>query len=222
MAEVDAGGAPLQEVPAVEGLPAEDAAAWRLQATLLRRLPRACVAGFCRVNEEAHRRFPEGGTTATLVVAVGWEVVVANVGDSCAYLDTGAEVLQVSGNHRLQDSRAEVERIRASGGEVCPSLSKCCAEWGAAALLLRTACSCCRLLLAPWACQQQPAPRRGADVRAPCAPPPAQSTASRRGPSASGLAGWPCLALWGTWTLASASPPSPRCARSPSRPAARA
>lgn len=26
----------------------------------------------------------------------GWEVVIANVGDSCAYLDTGGEVVLVS------------------------------------------------------------------------------------------------------------------------------
>ena len=26
---------------------------------------------------------------------VGWQLLVANVGDSCAYLDTGAEVVQV-------------------------------------------------------------------------------------------------------------------------------
>lgn len=36
------------------------------------------------------------GTTATVAVLIGWELTVANVGDSCAYLDTGSEVLQVS------------------------------------------------------------------------------------------------------------------------------
>ena len=35
------------------------------------------------------------GTTATAAVVLGWELLVANVGDSCAYLDTGAEVLLV-------------------------------------------------------------------------------------------------------------------------------
>ena len=38
----------------------------------------------------------QSGTTATLVTLVGWDVFVANVGDSCAYLDTGCEVLQAS------------------------------------------------------------------------------------------------------------------------------
>ena len=41
---------------------------------------------------------------ATAVLAVGWEVLVANVGDSDAWVDTGAQVLRVSANHRLDDS----------------------------------------------------------------------------------------------------------------------
>ena len=36
------------------------------------------------------------GTTATVAVLVGWELIVASVGDSCAFFDTGSEVLQVS------------------------------------------------------------------------------------------------------------------------------
>ena len=35
------------------------------------------------------------GTTATVACLAGWQLLVANVGDSCAYLDTGNEVLQV-------------------------------------------------------------------------------------------------------------------------------
>ena len=35
------------------------------------------------------------GTTATLAALNGWQLLVANVGDSSAYLDTGSEVLQV-------------------------------------------------------------------------------------------------------------------------------
>ena len=56
-----------------------------------------------------------------VAVAVGWELIVANVGDSLAFLDTGAEVLQVSVNHRLEANKSEVERIEASGGEVASS-----------------------------------------------------------------------------------------------------
>lgn len=38
----------------------------------------------------------ESGTTATAAVLAGWDLIVANVGDSCAFLDTGSEVLQVT------------------------------------------------------------------------------------------------------------------------------
>lgn len=37
----------------------------------------------------------ESGTTATVAALVGWTVVVGNVGDSLAFLDTGSEVVQV-------------------------------------------------------------------------------------------------------------------------------
>ncbi len=36
------------------------------------------------------------GTTATVAILIGWELIVASVGDSCAFLDTGSEVVQVS------------------------------------------------------------------------------------------------------------------------------
>lgn len=39
MAEVDASSIPLAEVPPVEGLPADEAQRWALQATLMARLP---------------------------------------------------------------------------------------------------------------------------------------------------------------------------------------
>ena len=35
------------------------------------------------------------GSTATVAAVTGWEVLIANVGDSCAYLDTGVEVILV-------------------------------------------------------------------------------------------------------------------------------
>ena len=66
---------------------------------LLPSLPRqACASAFLAVDADAQRRWPKrGGSTATLALVCGWELLVANVGDSCAYLDTGAEVLQVRG-----------------------------------------------------------------------------------------------------------------------------
>lgn len=36
------------------------------------------------------------GTTATVAAISGWEAVIANVGDSCAYMDSGVEVVLVS------------------------------------------------------------------------------------------------------------------------------
>jgi serine/threonine protein phosphatase PrpC len=49
-------------------------------------------AGFLETDATCKARFKTSGTTATLVVVVGWEVFVANVGDSEAYLDTGKQV----------------------------------------------------------------------------------------------------------------------------------
>lgn len=52
---------------------------------------------------------------------MGWELIVANVGDSLAYLDTGSEVIQVSGNHRLDVNKSEQARLRSVGCEVVQS-----------------------------------------------------------------------------------------------------
>jgi len=49
-------------------------------------------AGFLEADKTCRARFPRSGTTATLAIVVGWEVIVANVGDSAAYLDTGKQV----------------------------------------------------------------------------------------------------------------------------------
>lgn len=109
------------DLPEVDGLSDAEVDVWRLQTTLVDRLPKALVKGFQMANEDAHKKFKKGGSTATVAMVIGWELIVANVGDSIAILDTGTEVLQVSGNHRLSDNTAEVERIEASGGEVATS-----------------------------------------------------------------------------------------------------
>lgn len=49
-------------------------------------------SGFLEADKTCRGRFKASGTTATLAVVVGWEVFVANVGDSAAYLDTGKQV----------------------------------------------------------------------------------------------------------------------------------
>lgn len=55
----------------------------------------ALFAGFVEADATCMSKYKESGTTATLAVAVGWELLVASVGDSLAYLDTGAEIVQV-------------------------------------------------------------------------------------------------------------------------------
>src|SRR5690349_11172621 len=83
---------------------------------LLAPLMQALFAGFLEADKICRQRHKVSGTTATLAVAVGWELFVANVGDSAAYLDTGKEVIAVSGNHRIDDNPAERARILAAGG----------------------------------------------------------------------------------------------------------
>lgn len=62
-------------------------------------LTRASHANFtsiwCLNTNEALAVLQTSGSTATVVVVCGWEVIVASVGDSLAYVDTGAEVVQV-------------------------------------------------------------------------------------------------------------------------------
>ena len=41
-----------------------------------------------------------------MVAINGWEAVIANVGDSCAYMDTGVEVVLVSEQMTLQYTQA--------------------------------------------------------------------------------------------------------------------
>lgn len=59
-------------------------------------MSQAMHAAFLEANEVSTKRCKASGTTATLAVAVGWELLVASVGDSLAFVDTGSEVIQVS------------------------------------------------------------------------------------------------------------------------------
>ncbi|KAG2444124.1 hypothetical protein HYH02_009065 [Chlamydomonas schloesseri] len=93
------------------------------QDALIARLPKALHAGFVQCDEEVMAKFksPPSGTTATLAVQVGWELLVANVGDSLAYLDTGTEIVVISANHRVAENTEEQERILAAGGRIKPA-----------------------------------------------------------------------------------------------------
>eukprot|EP00879_Flechtneria_rotunda_P029204 GHRR01031486.1.p1 GENE.GHRR01031486.1~~GHRR01031486.1.p1 ORF type:complete len:516 (+),score=198.60 GHRR01031486.1:1276-2823(+) len=114
---VGAEGEQTHEVEVTE----DDVAVWAAQQALVDRLPKAMFAGFLEADKICKARHKVSGTTATLAVAVGWELLVANVGDSAAYLDTGKEVLALSGNHRLDENPSEKIRVIAAGGEVAKS-----------------------------------------------------------------------------------------------------
>jgi len=77
----------------------------------------ALSATFMDLNRECCARFAKSGTTATVAVVCGWELLVANVGDSCAYLDTGDQVVRLSASHRLDTNHDEQKRVRDAGGE---------------------------------------------------------------------------------------------------------
>jgi len=96
---------------------AATAAAWRAQDALAAALPWALREGFASADAECRRRHPSSGTTATLALQAGFVLAVGSVGDSHAFLDTGKEVVQMSGNHRLEDSPSERARVLAEGGE---------------------------------------------------------------------------------------------------------
>jgi serine/threonine protein phosphatase PrpC len=53
-----------------------------------------------------------------VTIIVGDECITATVGDSLAFLDTGETVLQISGNHRVDDNASERERVVAAGGSI--------------------------------------------------------------------------------------------------------
>ncbi|GIL48008.1 hypothetical protein Vafri_4730, partial [Volvox africanus] len=115
-----------EESSVVAGAAEDEAALGRgrvmaAQDALIARLPKALHAGFVQCDEDVISRHKTSGTTATLAVQVGWELLVANVGDSLAYLDTGSEIVVVSANHRVAESTEEQERIRNAGGRIKPA-----------------------------------------------------------------------------------------------------
>ncbi|KAL3143652.1 hypothetical protein ABBQ38_002448 [Trebouxia sp. C0009 RCD-2024] len=99
----------------------DDKLAWRMQDAMVQCLPAALVSTFKKVQDQFHAHTQVSGSTATVAVIVGWDLLVASVGDSEAYLDTGAEVIQVSDTHRLDDNKAEKKRCEDAGYEVCRS-----------------------------------------------------------------------------------------------------
>ena len=50
----------------------------------------------------------------------GWLLTIANLGDSRAVLDTGAQILQLSVDHRVATDRAERHRLERTGALIAP------------------------------------------------------------------------------------------------------
>jgi hypothetical protein len=93
-------------------------AMWLLEDTITSLAPGLLDSTFKRVHADFVSKHPQSGTTATVLFFCGHELVTANVGDSLAYVDTGTQVLLVTGNHRIDDNKAERERLVASGGVI--------------------------------------------------------------------------------------------------------
>lgn len=56
----------------------------------------------------------------TVAVATGALLTVANVGDSNAFLDNGAEIMPLTAEHRVQSHRGERERLKAGNAYIAP------------------------------------------------------------------------------------------------------
>ena len=105
---------------------------------------------FKSIDEYACARFERSGSTATvccIAYGAGLEqelgsrahVIVANVGDSNAILDSGEATFRLNEDHRLGTNRAEQERIREAGGVVEKETAKDCLRlWPGGLMMSRT------------------------------------------------------------------------------------
>lgn len=58
------------------------------------------------------------GTTVTCLLVVGQLLTIANIGDSEAWMDTGSTPVCLIHSHRLQENKAERERLKAANVEI--------------------------------------------------------------------------------------------------------
>eukprot|EP01025_Chloroclados_australasicus_P005025 TRINITY_DN11411_c0_g1_i7.p2 TRINITY_DN11411_c0_g1~~TRINITY_DN11411_c0_g1_i7.p2 ORF type:complete len:965 (-),score=168.61 TRINITY_DN11411_c0_g1_i7:3538-6432(-) len=91
---------------------------WKIEDEMMRVLPSVLHTAFVNVDKECKEQCQQSGTTATLLVMVGWQVVVASVGDSYCYMDTGKSIKLISSNHRVEDNQQEREAVLARGGKI--------------------------------------------------------------------------------------------------------
>ncbi|QDZ22589.1 serine/threonine protein phosphatase 2C [Chloropicon primus] len=109
-----------------ELLSEEEASCLRSQEAFVSNLPGCLDSAFKQADLEWKERDLPSGTTATVAFVSAWELVCASVGDSCAYFHTGKQLLQVSGNHRIEEDKEtgkvvvtdEIKRVRGCGGSV--------------------------------------------------------------------------------------------------------
>mmetsp|Transcript_4588 Transcript_4588/g.29071 ORF Transcript_4588/g.29071 Transcript_4588/m.29071 type:complete len:612 (-) Transcript_4588:1238-3073(-) len=76
---------------------------------------------FERLDHTFNEKQQPSGCTGTLALQVGWSLAVASVGDSLALVDVAHEVLQISGDHRLDRSTTERERVLSTGDVIARS-----------------------------------------------------------------------------------------------------
>lgn len=76
---------------------------------------------FERLDHTFNEKQQPSGCTGTLALQVGWCLAVASVGDSLALVDVAHEVLQISGDHRLDRSTTERERVLSTGDIIARS-----------------------------------------------------------------------------------------------------
>lgn len=101
-----------------------------LEGELLRQLGRAAdpqpqavraalARTFLAINDAICSKYMQSGCTLTVALASpGGVLTVGNVGDSRATLDTGAEVVELTQEHRIGASPAELARLEAAGGRL--------------------------------------------------------------------------------------------------------
>ncbi|BDA51003.1 probable protein phosphatase 2C 5 at N-terminal half [Coccomyxa sp. Obi] len=98
--------------------PAEDSGAeyvaWREQ------LQQALVCALDEVQATFACTGHTAGTTVTIIIQCGWLLTIAGLGDSRAVLDTGADIVQLSVDHRVATHRQERHRLEGTGALVAP------------------------------------------------------------------------------------------------------
>lgn len=82
----------------------------------------ACKAAFARANAELAQQGIPDGTTATVVIVNGDQIVAANVGDSHCYFfpgSAGSEPQRLTADHRVEAAtEAELSRVKNAGGRI--------------------------------------------------------------------------------------------------------